>query len=122
MDSRHNFLFEAYNIWRPDSVEHLALPQGRAGKMIWLCGLYLSLPLFTVMPINVEFFSTCAVALLKDKSSCLGPGQVHFWSMFQISSIHLNSIEALDRSHCFFSHLAMVEQQYSIATIPGDIK
>ena len=29
MDIRHNFLFEARNIWRPGPVEHLALPQGR---------------------------------------------------------------------------------------------
>jgi len=30
VDIRHNFLFEARNIWRPGPIEHLALPQGRA--------------------------------------------------------------------------------------------
>jgi len=29
VDVRHNFLFEARNIWRPGPVEHLALPQDR---------------------------------------------------------------------------------------------
>jgi len=51
VDIRHNFLFEARNIWRPGPVEHLALSQGRAWWLMYE-NCFFDIEKFTMTQVN----------------------------------------------------------------------